>query len=429
MKKHLNFLLALILLFAACSKSKTQGQLAQNQEEDISEQTYQFGICTDSLHMTEYRISPGDNLSGIYSNLDFNGAQIDRIVKSTSGLIPPRSLRPGMNYFVFTSSDSIPAVTNIVFGQSKTKFVVITFDKDSISTGIFNKPVTIKRHYSEGTVERSLWNTIVDSGTDPTVAIMLSDIYAWEIDFFGIQKGDEYKVLYDMSYVDDTVALYVESIEGAVFTHNGKNYTAIPFVQDSVRIFFDAEGNSTRRAFLKAPLDFFRITSKFTNARFHPVLKKYRAHHGVDYAAPVGTPVKTIGDGVVIEKAYQKNGGGYYLKIKHNSTYITTYMHLSRYADSIQKGSRVRQGDIIAYVGSSGLSTGPHLDFRVHKNGMPIDPLTMEAPPDIPLKPELKDSFEIVKRNIMEEIRNFSIAYNDTTLIVTASPHPSEGGA
>ena len=160
---------------------------------------------------------------------------------------------------------------------------------------------------------------------------------------------------------------------------------------------------------MKAPLDFFRITSRFTNARFHPILKRYRAHHGVDYAAPTGTPVRSIGAGTVIAKGYQ-NGGGNFLKVKHNSVYTTTYMHLSRFAKGIQVGSHVQQGQEIAYVGSTGLSTGPHLDFRVHKNGQPIDPLKMEAPPSEPVKPAYRDSFAFVKRQILAEIDSFHVA-------------------
>ena len=185
--------------------------------------------------------------------------------------------------------------------------------------------------------------------------------------------------------------------------------------------FFDAEGNSLRKAFLKAPLDYYRITSRFSNARFHPILKRYRAHHGVDYAAPTGTPVKTIGDGTVIFKGWT-NGGGNTVKIKHNSVYTTTYMHLSRFAKGIQVGSHVRQGQEIAYVGSTGLSTGPHLDFRVHKNGQPIDPLKMEAPPSEPVKPAYRDSFAVVKRNVLAEIDSLHLAaLHPTTIAPTAN--------
>jgi len=229
----------------------------------------------------------------------------------------------------------------------------------------------------------------------------LSDIYAWQIDFFDVKEGDSFRLIYDEAWIDDTTFVDIVSIEGAIFTHRGQEFMAVPFTQDSTREYFDAEGNSLRKAFLKAPLDFFRISSKFSNARFHPVLKRYRPHHGVDYAAPTGTPVKTVGDGVVIEKGYQRSGGGNYLKIRHNSAYTTTYMHLSRFAKGIRKGSNVKQGDVIGYVGSTGLSTGPHLDYRVYKNNQPVNPLKMEVPPSHPVKPELMDSFMVIRDNLL----------------------------
>ncbi|NDV47713.1 metalloendopeptidase [Paludibacter sp. 221] len=421
---RITFIFTLVFILGACSKkAKEQNTQCEHSEERAEiEHIYRFGICIDSLDVNEYQIKSGDNLSKIYSDFGFSGREIDRIVKASSNLLPPKSLLPGTKYYSFTTQeDTLPKITNIVFARSKTDFVVIDLTADSIKADTFKKPVTIKRKYSEGTVETCLWDAIVASGTDPIIALKLSDIYAWQIDFFGIQKGDAFKVIYDAAYIDDTIPLNVESVEGAIFTHNKKDYIAVPFVQDDARIFFDENGNSLRRAFLKSPLDFFRITSKFTNSRYHPVLKRYRPHHGVDYAAPVGTPVKTIGDGVVIDKGFQKNGGGYYLKIKHNSVYTTTYMHLSRYAKGIQKGSRVKQGEVVAYVGSTGLSTGPHLDFRVHKNGTPINPLTMEAPADIPVKPELSDSFMIVKQGILNEIAFFNTVVNDTTQLLAGN--------
>jgi murein DD-endopeptidase MepM/ murein hydrolase activator NlpD len=218
-----------------------------------------------------------------------------------------------------------------------------------------------------------------------------------------VKEGDSFSAIYNEAYIDDTTALNISSIEAAVFTHQGKTYNAIPFMQDSIQEYYDEEGKSLRKAFLKAPLDFFRITSKYTNARFHPILKRYRAHHGIDYAAPTGTPVKSIGAGVVIAKGFQ-GGGGNFIKIRHNSAYSTTYMHLSKFARGIRIGSTVQQGEVIAYVGSTGLSTGPHLDFRVYKNGQPINPLHVEAPPSKPVKPELRDSFLLVKNALLQEI-------------------------
>jgi len=216
------------------------------------------------------------------------------------------------------------------------------------------------------------------------LAIELSEIFAWTIDFFGIQQGDRYKVIYEESFVDSN-SLGIDKITGAWIYHNENDFWAIPFVQDSVRSFFDEKGNSLRKAFLKAPLRFSRISSGFSHSRFHPVLKIRRPHHGVDYAAATGTPVHTVGDGVITKVGYQKNGGGNYVKIKHNSVYSTTYMHLSGFGKGVRQGVYVKQGDIIGYVGSSGLATGPHLDFRFYKNGSAVNPLKVEAPPVEPV--------------------------------------------
>ncbi|MCD7977507.1 MAG: peptidoglycan DD-metalloendopeptidase family protein, partial [Tannerellaceae bacterium] len=321
------------------------------------------------------------------------------------------------NYTTFTTKGRNEKIRYMAFARSAVDYTIIDLTEEFPKAYEFNKPVTLKRTYSEGILTSSLWNAIKSKGGDPMLALRLSDVFAWQIDFFDVKEGDSFQVLYDVAYIDDTTALNIAAIKGAVFTHKGKEYTAIPFEQDSVSQYFDEEGNSLRKAFLKAPLDFFRITSRFSNSRFHPVLKKYRAHHGVDYAAPVGTPVKSIGDGTVIAKGYE-SGGGNYLKVKHNSVYTTTYMHLSKFASGVQVGSRVRQGEVIAYVGSTGLSTGPHLDFRVHKNGQPIDPLQMEAPSSEPIKAELTDSFSIVKHRVYAELDSFRILHASREAVI-----------
>jgi murein DD-endopeptidase MepM/ murein hydrolase activator NlpD len=227
---------------------------------------------------------------------------------------------------------------------------------------------------------------------NPVLAIELSDIYAWAIDFFGIQKGDRYKVIYDELYVEDKFAGFGK-IHAAVFENMGVSVKAYYFTSGSQSGYFDSEGNSLRKAFLKAPLNFSRISSRYSHSRMHPVLKYRRPHLGVDYAAPRGTPVYSIGDGVVVKKAYQKSGGGYYLTIKHNSVYTSQYMHLNGYARGMAPGVRVTQGQLIGYVGKTGLATGPHLDFRIYKNGSPVDPLRVKAPPVEPVSEENKPAF------------------------------------
>lgn len=343
-------------------------------------------------------------------NLGFTGNEVEQISETISPFYSPSKLQIGNTYATITTPDSVSVIQYLVFEKSKTDYVVVDLCEDDLKVHESTKPVTLQRKYAEGTITSSLWNTIIESGSSPMLALKISDLYAWQVDFFGIKEGDSFRLIYDEAWVDDTTFLEIASIEGAMFNHQERNYIAVPFQQDSIKEYFDDEGNSLRKEFLKAPLDFFRISSTFSNSRYHPVLKRYRAHHGVDYAAPTGTPVKTVGDGVVIAKGYQAGGGGNYLKVKHNSIYTTTYMHLSRFGKGIQKGSSVRQGDIIGYVGATGLATGPHLDYRVHKNNIPINPLTMEAPPSYPVKPELRDSFMLVRDNILMELDSLQYA-------------------
>lgn len=391
----------MVIHIASSCALQHENQNTDTASPEATDRSYAYGICVDSLNVHRYSIQKGDNLASILSSLGFNGMDTEQITGAISPLYPPSKLQIGNIYATIAIPDSTSAIQYLVFESSKTDFVVVDLCSDSLKAYADEKPVTLQRRYAERSINSSMWNAITESGASPLLALKLSDMYAWQIDFFDIKEGDSFRLIYDEAWIDDTTFVDVVSVEGAVFTHQGREFMAVPFQQDSTREYFDADGNSLRKEFLKAPLDFFRISSKFSNARFHPVLKRYRPHHGVDYAAPAGTPVKTVGDGTVIEKGYQRNGGGNYLKIKHNNAYTTTYMHLSRFAKGIQKGSAVKQGDVIGYVGSTGLSTGPHLDYRVHKNNRPVNPLKMEVPPSHPVKPELRDSFMVIRDNLL----------------------------
>ena len=209
-----------------------------------------------------------------------------------------------------------------------------------------------------------------------------------------MQKGDRFKVIYEEDFIGDE-SVGIRRVHAAEFEHAGSTIYAIPYIQDSTMTFFDTTGASLRKAFRKAPLQYSRISSRFSGGRMHPILKIVRPHHGVDYAAPLGTPVVAIGDGRVTSTAYE-NGSGRIVRITHNSVYSTAYMHLSRFGPGISPGVYVKQGQVIGYVGSSGLSTGPHLDFRFYRNGSPIDPLKVEAPPVNPVAPEAMEQFNKV---------------------------------
>ena len=270
-----------------------------------------------------------------------------------------------------------------------------------IRTG--EKQFTVRRTKKSATINSSLWGAIMEQELPYALAAEMEDIYQWTVDFFGIQKGDNFTVIYDERFIDDSVSVGIGRIWGAKFCQGGKEYYAIPFRQGGKIRYWEYDGASLRKQMLKAPLKYSRISSKFTYARKHPIYKVYRPHTGVDYAAPKGTPVHAVADGVVTFKGWG-GGGGNTLKIKHAGNLMTGYLHLSGYAKGISKGSRVSQGQLIGYVGSTGASTGPHLDYRIWKNGTPIDPLKVPQEPAEPIAKENRATFEFVRDRIAAEL-------------------------
>lgn len=387
----------------ACCPDKAKTDT--DQTAALSEQTerYLLGIRIDTLQIENGKIRQGASLSSLLQPYGIKALTIHELVQKAKPVFDIRRIVSGKPYITLSTCDSIPSLLYFIYEDRPNDFVVIQL-KDSIAVYRAQKEISIQQKIAEGSIQHSLWMSMKENDYNPNLALELSDIYAWQIDFFGIQKGDSYRILYDEQYVDDTVSIGLGKIHAACFHHAGKAYYAFPFQQDGYLEYFDEKGINLRKAFLKAPLRYSRISSRFSSGRMHPILRIRRPHYGVDYAAPTGTPVVSIGSGTVVAKAYQKNGGGNYVSIKHNGTYTTTYMHLSGYAANLRIGQKVSQGEVIGYVGSTGLSSGPHLDFRVYKNGSPIDPLKMESPPSTPLKPELRDSFELVKKRLIEQL-------------------------
>ncbi len=372
--------LALILggiVVALTSCQQSQNATNETTAEEPIPVVYEYGIPVDSFTTVDGSVGAGQTLSGIFGRLGCKGNVIHQLNDFSTETFDAKRVRQGDTYTAYFSKDSLEELTYVVYHQSLVNHIVFHVC-DSLCVHTFKKPIRSERKFSTATINTSLWDAIVAKQLNRQLALDLSDIYAWSIDFFGLQKSDSFAVLYDELYVDST-SIGIGKIHAATFTHKGKTFEAFYFKNDSVNGYWDAEGNSLRKAFLKAPLKFSRISSGFTYTRRHPIYKTIRPHTGVDYAAPTGTPVMSIGDGVVVQKGY-KGGGGHTVKIRHNSVYTTAYLHLSRYAKNLSVGQHVAQGEVIGYVGSTGASTGPHLDFRVWKNNSPINPLTMESP-------------------------------------------------
>ena len=393
----------------ASSQVDTSVEAPAEQADTLGLKINLYEVPLEHYQVEEGKVRRNQTLSDLLSPLGLSMQEIYKISLLPDSLINERKIKPGNKYLFCTRSEKLsarpgPAETVFIYEKDLLHFVVISIDSDSIWAKNGRKAVDTKILSASGTIETSLWEAMQGSNVNPMLAIELSEIFAWTIDFFGIQQGDRYKVIYEESYVD-SLSIGINKIVGAWFYHNETDFWAIPFEQDSVRSFFDEHGNSLRKAFLKAPLRFSRISSGFSHSRYHPVLKIRRPHHGVDYAAASGTPVHTVGDGVVTKVGYQKGGGGNYVKIKHNSVYSTTYMHLRGFGKGIRQGVYVKQGDVIGYVGSSGLATGPHLDFRFYKNGSAVNPLKVEAPPVEPIHEANRESYALARAFTMNLLK------------------------
>lgn len=402
MKTNQLFILTLLCLIGlvACKKTASTGE--QTTEEEVAIRT-EFGLPIDSFRIDTFVVKDGETLGGMLGKLGASQKQINQITLLPSSTFDVRTIRAGKTYYALYQKDTtgVEKLQYYIYLASIREAIVLHF-ADSIQVEKQVKEIIHKERSAQAVIESSLWNAMVGNNLPIELALELSEIYAWTIDFFGLQKGDSIRVYYDEQYVD-TTRIGIGRIYAAEFYHGKVWQEAYWFEAENTRNYYDSKGNSMRKAFLKAPLSYKRISSGFTYKRLHPVHKVYKPHTGVDYAAPMGTPVMTIGDGTVIQREY-RGGGGNTVKIKHNATYTTAYLHLSKFADGLKVGQHVKQGQVIGYVGSTGTSTGPHLDFRVWKNGTPIDPLKMDSPPAEPIPAQLKDTFSTIVTKYKEKL-------------------------
>lgn len=394
-------------------------------EEEVAEPEHKlviYGIVADSLTLETGEIGDGQTMGALLGGYGVSAQMVDRLNTASQEIFPLNKVRAGNIYTAFIEEDTagVRTLRHLAYEKNAIDYVVFNFMADSVSVVEGAKEVTTIRERDTVTITSSLWGAIMEAGLPFELAAEMEDIYQWSIDFFSIQKGDRFTVVYDRQMVD-TVDVGLGRVWGAEFVQGGKSYYAIPFKQGEKIQYWDEQGNSLRKALLKAPLKYSRISSRFTYRRLHPVHRVYRAHTGVDYAAPSGTPVVAVADGVVVFKGWG-GGGGNTLKIKHAGNLQSGYLHLRGFAKGIKQGSRVSQGDVIGYVGSTGTSTGPHLDFRLWRNGTPIDPLKVPSEPSEPIKKENILPFEYVRERIMAELRGDSIP--ETELIVQLDSLP-----
>lgn len=402
MKKIIILFIALVAI--ACKDNKPDIDIAEISEPEI---IIEYGYNFNEYKVINDTIKRGENFSEILARHHIDYPKVLEIVSKIKDTFNVRKIKSGVPYTILAKNDSTEKAQVFIYKHSKVRYTVIDF-KDSIITA-FNakKPVKTVLKTASGTITSSLSEAIENQGLNGYLAYEMADIYAWTIDFFRLQKNDKFKLIYEQLYINDTIPVGIGEIKAAYFEHGDQPFYAFKFVADStlnIPDYFDDEANNLRRQFLKAPVAYSRISSRYNLKRKIAYYgNKVRPHKGTDYAAAVGTPIMATANGTVIESRY-KGANGNYVKIRHNSTYTTQYLHMSKRA--VKVGQVVKQGDVIGYIGMTGNTSGPHVCYRFWKNGQQVDPLKEKLPLAEPMEENIKPAyFEFIKP-LKEEIDN-----------------------
>jgi murein DD-endopeptidase MepM/ murein hydrolase activator NlpD len=372
----------------------------------IREPNVLYGMTVDNYLVIQDKIKRNERLGDILEAYNVPAKLIHEVSQLSRSIFDVRKVAPDKKYTLICNSDSMKTAKALVYEPNPIDYIVFHFD-DSLSIDVCQREVKVVEKTISGIIESSLAQTIDETGISYELTNKFVDIFAWQVDFQRLQKGDSFKLIYEETQVEGKT-ISINKITGIYFQHFNHEYYAVPFDQGSGVEFFDGEGKSLRKALLKYPIEFTRISSRYTMNRFHPVQKRWKAHLGTDFAAPVGTPIRSVGDGYVEEAQYKSNNGNY-VKIKHNGTYTTQYLHMSRIASGIHAGMRVRQGETIGYVGSTGLATGPHLCYRFWRNGVQVDALGIELPASEPIKKEFAESFNVKKAELIQRLNTIAL--------------------
>ena len=384
-----------VLLLVSCGE-KEQKPLEGTAELKIPEvqpEIREFGFKLNDFKVTKDTVKYGDSFGEIMQEnlVDYN--KVLKIINDYKEVFDARKIQVGKPYLLLKSQDSLENVEVFVYQNDLINYTVVDF-RDSVVAYKARKEIKYVEREASGVIETSLSEAILDQGIDYNITNDLSEIYAWTIDFFRLQKGDKFKVIYKERYINDTVYAGAEPIEAAFFEHEGTPLYAFAYESDSLKNiidYYDDQANNLRRTFLRAPVKFSRISSRYNlKRRIRYYGYKVRPHRGTDYAAPIGTPIMATADGVVTEST-RRGGNGKYVKIRHNSTYSTQYLHMRK--QNVKRGQYVKQGDVIGWIGMTGNTGGPHVCYRFWKNGRQVDPLKQKLPAADPLPETLRPGY------------------------------------
>lgn len=402
MKKWIGILLMVIALFFILSNINNDNIIkgSDGVVQTVIEPEYEYGILVDSFNVIKGVVKQGQTLGEILYANHIDHPQIAEIVNKSQGIFDVRRVNAGKEFTIICADDSTGKACYFIYQEDPTNYVVMDLTNEmDVYRG--KKEVTTKVNVAYGEINSSLWVTIQEQNLSPKIAAELSTIYAWTIDFFKIQKGDAFKVYYENKYIDDEY-IGIGRILASEFTHKDQKFYSFYYREnENFGDYFDEKGRTLRKAFLKAPVEYKRISSRYSKRRKHPVTGRWKGHFGTDYAADRGTPIVTTANGTIISASYTKNNGNF-VKVRHNGTYTTQYLHMSKIKPGIRKGVYVKQGETIGYVGSTGLATGPHVCYRFWVNGKQVDPYKQDLPPGDPIKEENRELYMIAKDSLMQ---------------------------
>ncbi len=394
---------ALLFMLTNINKDKKEVEKLEFIQE-IVEPSYEYNILVDSFNVIKGSVKRGQTMGEILYLNHIDHFEINKIVEKSKGIFDVRRVNTGKKYTVICASDSTKKAKYFIYEIDAINYVVFDL-RGEIDVYKGKKPVTVKLNTASGIIQSSLWLTMEEQKLSPKLTAELSTIYAWTIDFFKIQKNDGFRVYYENKYIDGEY-IGIGRILAAEFTHKGQDFYSFYYKEsENFGDYYDEKGNTLRKAFLMAPVDYKRISSRYSKRRKHPVTGRWKGHFGTDYAAERGTPIWSTANGTIIAASYTKNNGNY-VKVRHNGTYTTQYLHMSKIKPGIRKGVYVKQGDIIGYVGSTGLATGPHVCYRFWKNDKQVDPFKQKLPPGDPIKKENREAYMLAKDSLMKILMN-----------------------
>ena len=419
--KKLSILLFVLLIVLSCGKDNIKDTLDASDEitASVPKIIHEFGYTLNDYKVIKDTIKKGESFGIILDRHHVYYPKINAIAKGIKDTFDVRRIRAGKPYMILASKDSLEKAEVFIYKNSKARATIVDFKDSTIVAYTYRKPIKIVEKEVSGNIYSTLSEAMDSLHLNPNLTYDVADIYAWTLDFYKLQKGDQFKLIYEEKFIDDSIFVGYGKVKAALFDHNNKDFYAYRFVPDSIKgipEYYDEEGNMLRSQFLRSPIKFqYRVSSRYNLRRKIAYYGRVKPHKGTDFAAKVGTPIMATASGTVTESR-KKGGNGNYVKIRHNNTYSTQYLHMSR--RKVKRGKYVKQGDVIGWVGMTGNTSGPHVCYRFWKNGKQVDPFKQKLPSAKPLKKSLKPSYKKFIEPFKTQLDNIEFPNQHNQLVV-----------